>query len=204
MTSLTVLDYNSILIGVIAIAGLPTAWNIIARNEYRHHTIEKILKGKKRGAYLLATAIFIASLLRDFAFKAAVQDNPSLLMSMISAYFSADLTILQTLLQVLGILLLIIGNILVVSSFCRLGITGTYLGDYFGIKMKKRVTAFPFSHFESPMYLGSTLSFLGTAFLYRSEVGVLLAVWVGIVYYVATVYFESPFTAMIYSDNKKA
>lgn len=38
-----------------------------------------------------------------------------------------------------------IGMIFVVSSSIRLGITGTYCGDYFGILMKERVTGFPFN-----------------------------------------------------------
>ena len=46
-----------------------------------------------------------------------------------------------------------------------LGVTGTYLGDYFGILMDDLVTGFPFSVVGAPMYVGSTMSFLGTAVL---------------------------------------
>lgn len=93
----------------------------------------------------------------------------------------------SVLVDVTGYLLLAIGNVLVLSSMYRLGITGTYLGniqrnfqryfqkknidlgagDYFGILMKERVTKFPFSMIENPMYSGSTLCFLGTALLYE-------------------------------------
>jgi methylene-fatty-acyl-phospholipid synthase len=42
-----------------------------------------------------------------------------------------------------------------------LGVTGTYLGDYFGILMDKMVTGFPFNVMDNPMYNGSTMCFLG-------------------------------------------
>lgn len=48
----------------------------------------------------------------------------------------------------------------------RLGITGTYLGDYFGILMKERVTGFPFNVTDDPMYNGGSLLFLGYALRY--------------------------------------
>lgn len=44
-------------------------------------------------------------------------------------------------------------------------VTGTYLGDYFGILMSARVTGFPFNLFSDPMYVGSTFAFLGGAIL---------------------------------------
>lgn len=54
-----------------------------------------------------------------------------------------------------------------------LGVTGTYLGDYFGILMDSMVEGFPFNVTSAPMYWGSTLSFLGTA-LYKGRVAGLL------------------------------
>lgn len=66
-----------------------------------------------------------------------------------------------------------------------LGITGTFLGDYFGILMEERVTSFPFNITDAPMYYGSTLSFLGTAILYGRPAGLLLTVEVLLVYWVA-------------------
>ncbi len=77
------------------------------------------------------------------------------------------------------------GNILVLSSTWALGITGTYLGDYFGILMDAPVTGFPFNVTGAPMYYGSTMSFLGTALLYARPAGVLLTGEVLLVYWVA-------------------
>jgi hypothetical protein len=37
--------------------------------------------------------------------------------------------------QVLAVVLFVVGSVLVLSSMWALGVTGTYLGDYFGILM---------------------------------------------------------------------
>ena len=59
--------------------------------------------------------------------------------------------------------LLVVGQLFVVTSTWVLGITGTFLGDYFGILMDNRVEGFPFNVTKDPMYVGSTLSFAATA-----------------------------------------
>lgn len=79
--------------------------------------------------------------------------------------------------------LFIIGQIFVITSTWALGITGTFLGDYFGILMDHRVEGyvhsflfeffksnsfvlsirFPFNVLRDPMYVGSTMCFAATA-----------------------------------------
>ena len=86
--------------------------------------------------------------------------------------------------------LILAGNVLVLSSMWALGITGTYLGDYFGILMDHRVTSFPFNITDAPMYYGSTISFLGTAVLYGKPAGLLLTAQVLTVYLIALSYEE--------------
>ena len=93
-----------------------------------------------------------------------------------------------------------IGNTLVLTSMWALGITGTYLGDYFGILMDEPVTGFPFNVSGAPMYVGSTFSFVGSALLYRCPAGFVLSALVWACYSVA-LRFEDPFTAMIYQKR---
>lgn len=95
---------------------------------------------------------------------------------------------------------LAVGNTLVLSSMWALGITGTYLGDYFGILMDEPVTGFPFNVSGAPMYVGSTFSFVGTALLYRCPAGFFLSALVWTCYSVA-LRFEDPFTEMIYAKR---
>lgn len=66
-----------------------------------------------------------------------------------------------------------------------LGVTGTYLGDYFGILMDAKVTGFPFNVMDAPMYWGSTMSFLATALWYQKPAGILLTGLVAGVYQIA-------------------
>ena len=55
------------------------------------------------------------------------------------------------------------GQTFVLTSTWSLGITGTFLGDYFGILMDSRVEGFPFNVLRDPMYVGSTMCFAATA-----------------------------------------
>ncbi|KAI4173220.1 MAG: hypothetical protein LQ348_006629, partial [Seirophora lacunosa] len=111
-------------------------------------------------------------------------------------------TLSQPFIPPIAYALIVCGNILVLSSTYALGITGTYLGDYFGILMDEPVTSFPFNVTGAPMYYGSTMSFLGTALLYGRPAGVLLTVEVLLVYLVALSY-EDPFTSEIYAKREK-
>lgn len=83
-----------------------------------------------------------------------------------------------------------------------LGVTGTYLGDYFGILMDAPVTTFPFNVSDAPMYHGSTLSFLATALWRGKPAGVVLTGVVAGAYAVAR-RWEDPFTGMIYAKREE-
>lgn len=65
--------------------------------------------------------------------------------------------------MVIPAILFIVGQTFVVTSTWALGITGTFLGDYFGILMDHRVEGFPFNVLMDPMYVGSTMCFAAAA-----------------------------------------
>lgn len=134
--------------------------------------------------------IFSLGLVRDFLYERALRDQPShpLMAGDIPTYAAYAL--------------LALGNTLVISSTLRLGITGTFLGDYCGILMDSMVTGFPFNVTSAPMYWGSTMNFLGSALLYGKPGGLLLTLLVYVVYLVA-IQFENPFTAGIYAKREK-
>lgn len=90
--------------------------------------------------------------------------------------------------QAAGIALFVGGQILVLTSIFALGVTGTYLGDYFGILMSERVTGFPFNLMENPMYNGSTMCFIGTAIWYQKPAGLIISAIVFVVYQIALAY----------------
>ena len=189
-----VTDVRAVCIAAGAIAASPTIWNIIAQNEHKRGTITALLGNKYRGAYALAAWIFGSSLYRDHLYSQAILANPD---ATLVAPNSTEASVLKG----LGVASLGFGMTLVLSSMYKLGVTGTYLGDYFGIFLPARVTSFPFDRFENPMYLGSTCSFLGIALQSNSLVGVGLSAWVWAVYRVATGYFEGPYTDSIYAKR---
>ncbi|AQZ12694.1 OPI3 (YJR073C) [Zygosaccharomyces parabailii] len=169
----------------------PTFWNIAARLEYHTHFLTKITGSAKKGCYLLAATIFTLGVGRDLCFHKAldaqplspVLDNPKV--------------------KFVGQALVIAGQVLVGTSMWQLGITGTYLGDYFGILMDHIVTSFPFNVCNNPMYQGSTLSFLGYSLVTGKAAGLILAFMVYAMYSFA-LRFEEPFTAKIYAERDDA
>ncbi|KAF9165859.1 Phosphatidyl-N-methylethanolamine N-methyltransferase [Actinomortierella ambigua] len=179
-------------ISIASIIFNPTFWNIVARREYKAKFITRIFGGNSLyGCYALAATIFILGLIRDGLFKVAIDLQPR----------AECMSALP--LQVVGVLLFAVGNVFVLSSMYVLGVTGTYLGDYFGILMDSRVTSFPFNVNDNPMYNGSVMVFLGTALWERSPAGVYLSCVVLFVYRIA-LKFEGPFTSMIYQKRDEA
>ncbi|KAE9377158.1 phospholipid methyltransferas-like protein [Stipitochalara longipes BDJ] len=185
------LDQRSLAIAAAAIAFNPIFWNTAARQEYHNKVLTKLAGGNSRYAcYGLAVTIFSLGIFRDFLYERALRDQPThpLLVTPLATYISYAL--------------IAAGNILVISSMWALGVTGTYLGDYFGILMDKMVTGFPFNVTSAPMYYGSTMSFLGSAILFGKPAGILLTLEVLVVYLLA-LRFEDPFTAGIYAKREK-
>jgi len=186
------IDWNqkSLLISILSIAFNPTAWNLVARNEYKCKTITRIFGGNPRyGCYFLAMLIFSFGILRDRLYHLALVDQPH------------KQILPEPLATVVPVTLFLLGQIFVITSTWALGITGTFLGDYFGILMDHRVEGFPFNVLRDPMYVGSTLCFAATALWYEKPAGLLITFYVYIVYLIA-LRFEGPFTDKIYSKRE--
>jgi methylene-fatty-acyl-phospholipid synthase len=168
----------------------PLIWNILAR--LCHKFIPKKTSKTKRYiiCYLLTIWIFSFSSYRDYLIRQTIQNQPKIIIS-------EDYSIL---IEFIAIGLFLLGQIFVLSSFYKLGITGTFLGDYCGILMNAPVTTFPFNILTNPMYIGSTLSFLALALYYSSPIGFLLTIEIYIVYRIALL-FEEPYTKRIYEEK---
>ncbi|EGX93247.1 phosphatidylethanolamine N-methyltransferase [Cordyceps militaris CM01] len=189
------LDKQSLRVSAASIIFNPLFWkcrnSIVARQEYRNKVLTKLFGGNRTVAnYALAVTIFSIGLLRDWLYKTALSEQPSHALLQTPYALAAAYTLLAA------------GNVLVVSSTWRLGIQGTFLGDYFGFLKEDMVTGFPFNVTGAPMYWGSTMSFLGTALLFGKPAGLLLTALVYVVYVVA-LRFEDPFTAGIYAKRDR-
>ncbi|CCC67791.1 hypothetical protein NCAS_0A12330 [Naumovozyma castellii] len=171
------------------IAFNPIFWNIIARLEHSTHFLTQLAgNNAKRGCYILAIIIFSLGIGRDMVFQETLNHQESSVL--------LELPLIRN----LGVASFLIGQLLVITSMYQLGITGTYLGDYFGILMNERVTGFPFNVSNNPMYHGSTLSFLGTSLYFAKPSGVAITAFVYMMYCIA-LRFEEPFTAAIYAKR---
>lgn len=168
----------------------PVFWNVVARWEHRTCTMSRLFHWPKLACFILALVILLLGLLRDWRFWLTMSTQPRWLLLQNNYVLWS------------GHCLVTVGTLLVLSSFWKLGFYGTFLGDYFGILMTKRVTSFPFNLMNNPMYRGSTLNFLGTSFVHASQTGLILTLLVAIMY-AAAVSLEEPFTASIYSEAKK-
>lgn len=173
----------------------PMLWNISARLEYKQKTLSRIFGSAKAACYVLAATIFSLGLTRNFLVIVTVTRQLSL-----EAYLGPETV---SIMKIVGTLSIIGGLVLAISSMFRLGVTGTYLGDYFGMLKESRVTAFPYNIVDNPMYTGSTIAFLGLAIRAMSPIGLLLTIYIHIVYTVA-LKFEEPFTDKIYSNRDNA
>ncbi|KAJ3352785.1 Phosphatidyl-N-methylethanolamine N-methyltransferase [Allomyces javanicus] len=187
-TDMAVLDLapRSLWLVLGCIVFNPAFWNAVARQEHQSRWLTHLFGDASRACYAFAATLVALAALRDYFFLAAIKDQP------VKRFGRVAFAV--------GTLCLGGGNLLVLWSIWQLGVTGAFFGDYFGIVMKERVTAFPFNTMDHPMYIGSTLCFLGTALRKGSPAGILISVFVYIVYLFVLAY-EAPFTAAMYATR---
>nr|XP_030717026.1 phosphatidylethanolamine N-methyltransferase [Globicephala melas] len=160
----------------------------VARWEHKTRKLSGAFGSPHLACCTLGGAILLLNVLRSHCFTQAMLSQPRMQ--------SLD----NPLAYRMGLALLGVGGVFVLSSFLALGFTGTFLGDYFGILKETRVTTFPFSVLDNPMYWGSTANYLGWAIMHASPAGLLLTTVVALTYTVAILY-EEPFTAEIYRQK---
>ena len=170
----------------------PLIWNVLARLCHRLIPKQTPMSQRYFICYLLMIWIFCFSSYRDYLVRQTILRQPK----------SLPITNDSLLFTSLSIVFFLLGQVFVLSSFYKLGLTGTFLGDYCGILMDAPVRTFPFNVLNNPMYVGSSLSFLGIALFYRSPIGLLLTLEIYFVYRIALL-FEEPYTAWIYRQKNK-
>ncbi|XP_044035129.1 phosphatidylethanolamine N-methyltransferase isoform X2 [Siniperca chuatsi] len=189
---LKLIDFHdsSFCIAVIAIIFNPFFWNVVARWEHRTQRLSRLFGSPYLACYCLGFVIILLNVYRSHSMTVAMKAQARWeLMDRTDVFYA-------------GVTLMVLGTLLVVSSFLSLGFTGTFLGDYFGILMDEKVTGFPFNITENPMYWGSTANYLGLALIGASPVGLLLTAIVAVAYKVA-IRFEGPFTEHIYQERSQ-
>ena len=153
-------------------------WNVTSTIQYKTKIFSKLFGNKKTAVYIHTVIVFSFGLSRDYLYKYVV--NTSNILPLIDNQY----------MTFLGYLMLLFGNILVISATYKLGIIGTFNGDAYGFLLPSIITSFPFNIFNAPMYLGSTLNFLGYAMIKKSITGFFLTILVAVAYVCGTFFEE--------------
>nr|XP_060642797.1 phosphatidylethanolamine N-methyltransferase isoform X2 [Anolis sagrei ordinatus] len=181
---------SSFVSAVLCIAFNPLFWNLMARWEHRTRSLTRLFRSPYVACYCLGATILLLNFLRSHCFTEAMKSQPKLeVLDCLLGYY-------------VGVAFAAVGSLFVISSFLALGFFGTFLGDYFGILMEAKVTGFPFSVLDNPMYWGSTIVYLGWSMMHASPVGLVLTVLVALCYAIALLY-EGPFTEEIYRQKAR-
>ena len=175
----------SLLFTILFIIWTPAFWNILGAFEYKTGTLVRLFNDRYKACYTISILIFINSSIRNIVVFLAIFHSSRIDFSPITCFG-------------LGSILIAVGATLASSAFKALGVTGTYLGDHCGIFLPEKLTGYPFNLVNNPMYIGSSLQFFGLAIVFRSPLGILLASIILATYQLFAVYFEEPFTEMIY------
>uniref|UniRef100_A0A3Q2QUX4 Phosphatidylethanolamine N-methyltransferase n=1 Tax=Fundulus heteroclitus TaxID=8078 RepID=A0A3Q2QUX4_FUNHE len=181
---------SSFCIAVIAIIFNPLFWNVVARWEHRTRGLSRCFGSPYLACCSLGLVIILLNVLRSHSMTVVMKTQ--------ARWEPME----RTEVFYFGISLMVLGTLLVVSSFLALGFTGTFLGDYFGLLMDEKVTGFPFNLTENPMYWGSTANYLGLALIGASPVGLVLTAVVALAYKVA-IRFEGQFVPELRSRETK-
>ncbi|KAJ8246496.1 hypothetical protein GJAV_G00268480 [Gymnothorax javanicus] len=177
-------------VAVAAIIFNPFFWNVVARWEHRTRGLTRLFGSPYVACYTLGLLIILLNVYRSHSITVAMKAQGRWEVLDCALVFYVGTTLLAC------------GSALVLSSFLALGFTGTFLGDYFGILMDQKVTGFPFSVMDNPMYWGSTANYLGIALMNASPVGIILCAVIAASYRVA-IMFEGPFTENIYRQREE-
>lgn len=154
-------------------------WNITSRIQYKTKFFSKLFGNKKLAVYTHTILVFSFGLSRDYLYKYVVNTSNNFF-PLIDNHYTT----------IFGYLILLVGIILVLSATYKLGIIGTFNGDAYGFLLPSIITSFPFNLFSAPMYLGSTLNFLGYAMIKSSATGIFLTILVAIAYFCGTFFEE--------------
>ena len=154
-------------------------WNITSMIQYKTKIFTKLFGDSKKAVYIHMIVVFSFGLSRDNLYRYVVNTSNNFLPLIDNQFITY-----------LGYLMLLMGNILVLSATYKLGMIGTFNGDAYGFLLPAIITSFPFNLFNAPMYLGSTLNFLGYAVIKRSATGVFLTTLIGFAYFCGNIFEE--------------
>jgi phosphatidylethanolamine N-methyltransferase len=168
--------------------------SLIPHLQYKYKILSKITSDDYgKAADLLAFTLIHIGTLRNYSFIECVYLNDSLNLDFYSIIF----------LRILGVVLFLIGAVLVVKSFHRLGLRGMYFGDHFGFLFVEKINTFPYNYFENPQYIGSLICHLGLSLAFRSTHGLILTLFIYLCNKFVFLFYEEKKLKVFYPENDK-
>jgi phosphatidylethanolamine N-methyltransferase len=168
----------------------PVTWNVVSRLEFYTNIFSRLVGDKRIAADICAHIYIEMGIFRNFMFYYMVTHHPA----------TAVPEALQLPIKALAAVFFVFGLIVNFGVLYRLGIHGIYYADYFDILCPEKATKWPFSTFDHPLYVGSTLIFLGDALYNFSVIGVCYSFFAYFMYMFASS-LEGPYTDQIYSAS---
>jgi len=170
----------------------PVTWNVVSRLEFNTRIFSRIVGDKTIAADIMAHIYIEMGIFRNFMFYYLVTHHQS--------FYVPESLVLP--IKAFAAFLCVFGLIINLGVLYRLGIHGIYYADYFDILCPEKQTKWPYSQFEHPLYIGSTLIFIGDALINFSLIGLIYSAFAYFMYNIAG-YLEAPYTNLIYSDENK-
>lgn len=167
-------------------------WGLLPHLQYKYKIISKFFNDDMEiAADFLAFLLIHIGTFRNYAFTESIFNN--------KRFDFGDFNIITT---IFGVSILLFGSLLWITSLLKLGLRGSYFGDHFGFLFKKRIESFPFNVLENPQYTGSKLFLLGQSILFRSLTGLVMTIFISLLYSFLFFVFEKKNMKRIYNKNE--
>ena len=106
-----------------------------------------------------------------------------------------------TILEIVGLGIILFSYLLILSSFYRLGIRNMFYGDFFGFFMKEKIESFPYNFIGHPQYVAASFLYIGYALFYHSPSGIIMAFFTFLSYFLFYLY-ERTLIDVFYPSDK--
>ena len=168
--------------------------SLIPHLQYKYKLISKLTTDDYgKGADLLAFILIYIGTYRNYSFIECVYNSETISLPLHLSY----------LLTLVGGLLILIGWILIISSFHKLGLRGMYFGDHFGFLFRDRINSFPYNYFENPVYIGSFCCYFGFSLSLKSVPGLILTLFILLCNQIVFLFNEKKKLKVFYPNETK-
>jgi len=165
-------------------------YNFTAQLEHKTRIFTKMIG--KNAVYYYAVLLIVWACVRDYYIMKALEvDENSLIL------FPDGVN------KIVGAIVSLIGFGINIWTLSALGVKGMYNGDSFGYLFDEPVTTGPYKYMSDPQYVGTFIAAIGSAIMYQSLAGYVLAFAVYAVFLLSVKFIEGPHMRRLYAGKQK-